>query len=225
MSRFDVSQIVSMYNSGMIPRAIAEAIGCSVSNVRYILERSGTEMRRQEKIDWPIEDMRKWYEVDGMTVEEIGKRLGRSGKVVNKVCKKHGFRMRPRGQKFGPEHKGWKGGRIVDKGGYILVYAKDHPRASSSGYVREHRLVMEKKLGRFLLPGEVVHHIDGVTHNNHPDNLELFQTNGKHLAETRAGMMPNWSEEGRERLIEACRKGGRQSSIRRSTRRNAEALP
>jgi hypothetical protein len=36
-----------------------------------------------------------------------------------------------------------------------------------------HRVVMETKLGRPLLPGEVVHHIDGNKRNNDPENLEL----------------------------------------------------
>lgn len=34
-----------------------------------------------------------------------------------------------------------------------------------------HRHVAELKLGRALLPGEVVHHIDGNSLNNHPDNI------------------------------------------------------
>ncbi len=36
-----------------------------------------------------------------------------------------------------------------------------------------HRHIMEAKLGRPLLSAEIVHHIDGDTHNNLPDNLEL----------------------------------------------------
>jgi hypothetical protein len=41
------------------------------------------------------------------------------------------------------------------------------------GQRHEHRTVMEKKLGRPLQPGEIVHHVDEVKRNNDPDNLEL----------------------------------------------------
>src|SRR3990167_8355361 len=48
----------------------------------------------------------------------------------------------------------WNGGRAKHAYGYTLVRAPDHPFAENRGYVREHRLVLEKYLGRYLLPTE-----------------------------------------------------------------------
>ncbi len=67
--------------------------------------------------------------------------------------------------------------RYISKGtskGYVHVLRPDHPRANNHGYVLEHILVMETRLGRPLRDGEVVHHKNGVRHDNLPDNLELW---------------------------------------------------
>lgn len=93
-------------------------------------------------------------------------------------------------RKFVPRHhlRGrlngrWIGGRIGGKGrGYILVLAPDHPRKDQYGYVPEHILVLEKALGRSILPTEATHHLDGNRTNNAPGNLMLFKTHGMHAA-------------------------------------------
>lgn len=72
----------------------------------------------------------------------------------------------------------WKGGRVVDKHGYILIYMPTHPNATGN-YVFEHRLVMENKLGRLLGRREQVHHMNHITSDNRPENLMLLDI-GEH---------------------------------------------
>lgn len=121
----------------------------------------------------------------------------------------------------GDQNPAWNGGRTTDKSGYVLLRMPDHPAANAHGYVREHRLVMEQVLGRPLLPTEVVHHKNGDRSDNRPENLELYNSNGEHLAHELAGRTPNWTEEGRARILAACR-APKRSSIRRQSGSDAE---
>lgn len=66
----------------------------------------------------------------------------------------------------------WKGGRKLDSTGYVLV--KDPKSTRSDGYIMEHRLLIEKHLGRELKQDEQVHHIDGDKTNNAIDNLSIM---------------------------------------------------
>jgi hypothetical protein len=75
---------------------------------------------------------------------------------------------------YGEGSRNWKGGRYEDKDGYVQVRNPSHPRAWGSGYVYEHTMVMEEHLHRYLLPGETIHHINGVKNDNRLENLELW---------------------------------------------------
>lgn len=68
----------------------------------------------------------------------------------------------------------WIGGRIIDGYGYVKILSPDHPYRDSRGYVKEHRLVMENHLGRYLNPNELVHHEDENKQNNKIENLRLI---------------------------------------------------
>ena len=57
------------------------------------------------------------------------------------------------------------------KEGYKLILMPEHPNAQSGNYVLEHRLVMEKHLGRYLERKELVHHINGIKDDNRLENL------------------------------------------------------
>jgi len=78
---------------------------------------------------------------------------------------------------IGDKSPWWRGGR-ANKDGYIEVkiYRGDpyFGMATVRGYVKEHRLVVAKRLGRCLLRSEIVHHINGVKDDNRDENLELI---------------------------------------------------
>jgi len=80
----------------------------------------------------------------------------------------------------GKNNPRWKGGIYHDKG-YVYIYTPQHPFAIYEKYVAEHRLVMEKHLKRFLLPTELVHHINGIRDDNRIENLQLLQGRGEHM--------------------------------------------
>jgi HNH endonuclease len=92
----------------------------------------------------------------------------------------------------------WRGGRVIDRNGYVHIYNPSHPYAKGSrkNYVREHVLVMEARLGRYLLDNEEVHHINGIRSDNRIENLEL------HTKKTHSGleMKKRW-ENGRMRRV------------------------
>ncbi len=76
----------------------------------------------------------------------------------------------------GQKGNNWKGGKQVDRKGYVLVWCDNHPSRAKTKkpYVFEHRLVMEKVLGRYLESHEQVHHKNGIRDDNRPENLELW---------------------------------------------------
>ncbi len=78
----------------------------------------------------------------------------------------------------------WKGGRWKDLDGYVYIYYPEHPNANNNKYIGEHRLVMEKALGRYLERWEYIHHKNGIKDDNRIENLEIV-INRKHYGKIR----------------------------------------
>ena len=92
----------------------------------------------------------------------------------------------------GPNHYAWKGGRSK-RGGYIRLRLPAHPNADKNGLVSEHIKVMSDFLGRPLLPGETVHHKNGIRDDNILDNLELRLSNGHPKGQSiKDDLIPHW---------------------------------
>lgn len=82
--------------------------------------------------------------------------------------------------KNGANNPKWRGGTPKTYEGYVQIYSPHHPYKNNYGYVLEHRLVMEKEIGRYLERSEVVHHINSIRDDNRIDNLILFKNASEH---------------------------------------------
>lgn len=84
----------------------------------------------------------------------------------------------------------WRGGRITDGHGRVMVYAPGDPHATLMGgtHAYEYRLIASEKIGRPLAKNEIVHHINGDHTDNRPENLEVM-TQSEHIREHG---LPGW---------------------------------
>jgi len=144
---------------------------------------------------------------DGVrTSHEIAAMVGDNAKYVQATMLKFDAPRLKQAPPSGARNPAYKTGRKIDRDGYVLVGSgDDHPFARkragrSHGLIYEHRLVMEIEIGRYLLPTEVVDHIDGLRLHNCPSNLRVFDSNSQHLRATTTGRVPQWSEEGKAKL-------------------------
>lgn len=127
----------------------------------------------------------------GERLYTIAQTLGRSEPTVRKLLLAQGVTLRTQKancqlRRRGPTAPHWKGGRRFhspptdERDAYVYIHQPDHPAATKNGYVMEHRLVMERTLGRALRPDEIVHHINHCRSDNRPENLEVL-SNGDHI--------------------------------------------
>ena len=138
---------------------------------------------------------------DKSLLEQDYKELGSQGAIAQKHnCSQSTInrRMKQLGIFIDKSHNGtkspcWRGGRRKTSEGYIYIRMASHPHKDTHGEIAEHRLVMEKHLGRYLMPDELVHHINGIKDDNRIENLELT-TRSEHASSIH---LPNRDKLGR----------------------------
>lgn len=64
--------------------------------------------------------------------------------------------------------------------GYQMRQVKWHPNSNKRGYVMEHRLIMEKQIGKFLPKHAIIHHKNNVRDDNRIENLEYMEEQERH---------------------------------------------
>jgi len=198
-------KVLEIYSRTLNTKATAQELGCTMAQVRSALKKEGIPLHRGRSVCYDhIDEIRQWVS-EGVMIIDMARRIGTKHGTVRAFLDRHGIPYERQWRKL-DNHPRWKGGRIIDQDGYVLVKCPDHPNNDRQNYGREHRLVMEQTLGRYLDPQEVVHHKDGDKQNNHPDNLEVFGSNREHLAATLVGQVPNWTPEGMERIREGVRR-------------------
>jgi len=120
----------------------------------------GKKHTKESKKKMSIAQKKRWERIKANPekFEQVRRNIGRASKGRIKGMEKH---------------PAWKGGRYIDRAGYVLVRKKDALSRRSDGYTLEHRYVMEKFLGRPLSSNEEVHHKNGIKTDNRLENLEL----------------------------------------------------
>ena len=137
--------ILSLYEQGMSIPLVSKEVNRSMSTIRLIIKDAGLLRTRAESL----------------------RLAGKQGRLSNKPNLGRKWSVETR-VKMSKAKAGKGSGLSLKPNGYIEV-----TMGADKG-TGEHRVLMEKYIGRKLLSNEVVHHIDNNRSNNEMTNLELM---------------------------------------------------
>ena len=163
------------YGSGLIITAAVKKYGKD-KFIREVIEECSTLEQLNEREKFWIREINSKEPV-GYNIAEGGQGGGLVGrKRPDMVGNKFRVGISSKGSlgQLGSDSHHWKGGRVTS-GKYVRIYSPNHPFKDKYNYVTEHRLVVEKILGRYLKDNEYILHKNGNLHDNSPGNLLLKQ--------------------------------------------------
>lgn len=147
-------QIVELYQNGSSIPMVAETIGVSRSTARYHIYHAGALRAKTQAVRMAANDGR------------LGAGLRGKKRVFSQA---HKDAIKKGRTEWGEKNAA---GVTVGTNGYIAFTRGEHK------FRGVHVILMEERLGRRILPDEVVHHIDGNRQNNDANNLALCTKSG-----------------------------------------------
>ena len=120
--------------------------------------------------------MSKWSEWDKKRKIKVNNRCKKCDTLIHWRRTKTSLCRSCSGKEMsGEKASNWRGGRVIDSGGYVRIIMKEnhHRRFKVGGthYVLEHIYVWEKENNKLLPDGYVIHHLNGIKTDNRPENL------------------------------------------------------
>ena len=178
----DRELLFRMYHTEGTPaKEIAKRLNLSYSCVYNNIERYKIPINPKRKLKIPEDKLRELYVDKCLSLNKIAKIFKTEHRTVMYRLKDMGIPIKTRKEIAckGENHYHWKGGKVKDgRTGYVAIrLSPSDPYYSmaknSWSYVPEHRYIMAKHIGRCLTSNEVVHHLNGVRHDNRIKNLGI----------------------------------------------------
>lgn len=181
----DVGLAVGMYASELSMNEIGRQLGHRHGIIAYHIHKSGISIHnpRQQMCPISTDYIKELYE-QGMSTVGIGLEVGLTPQAIYNRLLKSGVKLRSfyeaielamvRGRRNphpGKADPHWKGGRCLNKNGYIEL------RLGRKDKRLEHRLIWENEYGE-IPRGWIIHHLNGIKDDNRIENLSAMSRKG-----------------------------------------------
>lgn len=176
---------------------------CKVCDASFYVGPNGTQEFCSAACHNKWQGRNSAYRACDICQKEFWLRPSVAAKYAGRYCSQRCAGMSRRRRVIGENHNGMP--RLLTSTGYVKVWEPDRP--VHRRWVLEHRLVMEKILGRPLLSSEHVDHINGIKDDNRPENLQIL-TAREHSIKTNKEQRARLEQRLLEELIEYRRRFG-----------------